>query len=174
LCIVCQGQEAGGHRGNFSSYDPFYSLSPLLQLTRETVKTPLIAAGGIMNGAAAASTFLLGASLVQLGTAFLTTTESGAHPLYKQTLLTKLELPTTFTKTFTGKTARGIINLLMEKLSHHAIPPYPVQHFLTHQLRLLAAEKNRSDLMSLWAGQGYPLCKSLSASDLIKDISKDL
>jgi nitronate monooxygenase len=78
--IVCQGQEAGGHRGNFSSYDPLYSLATLLMLTREKVKTPLIAAGGIMNGKSSAATFLLGACAAQLRTAFLTTTESDASP----------------------------------------------------------------------------------------------
>lgn len=172
--IVCQGTEAGGHRGNFSSPDPFYSLSTLLMLTKKRVKTPLIAAGGIMDGDSAAAAFLLGASAVQLGTAFITTKESGAHSIYKQALLKKTYLPTTFTKAFTGKLARGIISPLMKKLDDYEIPPYPIQHLLTQKIRFLAAEKNRADLMSLWAGQCYPLCLSIAAAELIHLIVKEL
>ncbi|MES2345389.1 MAG: nitronate monooxygenase [Chlamydiota bacterium] len=172
--IVCQGQEAGGHRGNFSSYDPFYSLAPLLTLAQEKVKTPLIAAGGIMNGKSAAATFLLGAHAAQLGTAFLTTTESGASSTYKEALLKKPYLPTSITQAFTGKPARAIINSLMEKLNNHPILSYPAQHFLTQKLRNLAAQKKRSDLMSLWAGQSYPLCRSIDAASLVHQIAKEL
>jgi nitronate monooxygenase len=172
--IVCQGQEAGGHRGNFSSHDPLYSLLTLLLLTREKVKIPLIAAGGIMDGCSASATFLVGASAAQLGTAFLTTTESGASSSYKQALLKTPHMSTALTKVFTGKTARAIVNPFMQKLEGHEIPPYPIQHFITHRLRSLAAQKNRPDLMSLWAGQGYPLCRHISAAALIHKIAKEI
>ena len=172
--IVCQGQEAGGHRGNFSSYDPLYGVLTLLSLTRTKVKTPLIAAGGIMNGHSASATFMVGACAAQLGTAFLTTTESGAHPNYKKALLQKPHLPTAFTNVFTGKPARAVINSFMKKLEGHAIPPYPIQHFLTHRLRSLAAQRKYPELMSIWAGQGYPLCRPIGAAELIHQIVKEL
>lgn len=172
--IVCQGQEAGGHRGTFSTDDPFYGLLTLLLLTKKKVKIPLIAAGGVMDGNSASATFLIGASAAQLGTAFLTTIESGASSSYKQALLKTPHQATALTKAFTGKTARAITNAFMQKLEDHLIPPYPIQHLLTHRLRLLAAQKNRPDLMSLWAGQGYPMCRHISAAALVYEIAKDL
>jgi nitronate monooxygenase len=172
--ICCQGQEAGGHRGTFSSYDPLYGLFTLLVLTRKTVKTPLIAAGGIMDGRSASAAFLVGASAAQLGTAFLTTNESGTHPVYKKALLRTPHVPTALTKTFTGKSARALINAFMQKLEDCQIPPYPIQHFLTQKLRSLAAQKNHPELMSLWAGQGYPFCRSASAAELIGQIVEEL
>lgn len=172
--IVCQGQEAGGHRGNFSSYDPLYGLLSLLTLTKQRVKTPLIAAGGIMDGRSAAATFLMGACAAQLGTAFLTTTESGASPTYKEALLKKPHLPTTLSKAFTGKVARVIINSFTKQFDGHPIPPYPIQHALTRKLRSLAAQKKLPELMSLFAGQSYPFCRPISAVDLIQQIVKEL
>ncbi|MBX9924654.1 MAG: nitronate monooxygenase [Rhabdochlamydiaceae bacterium] len=172
--IVCQGQEAGGHRGNFSPHDPLYSLMPLLLLTKQAVKTPLIAAGGIMNGHAVKAILLLGAIAAQMGTAFLTTTESGASSSYKEAILKKPQVPTKLTKAFTGKVARAIPNLLMHTLEEVPIPSYPTSHFLTSNLRQLASKKNRPDLLSLWAGQGYPLCQEISVRDLIHRISQEL
>jgi len=171
--IVCQGSESGGHRGNFSSHDPLYGLLTLLALTQEIVKIPLIAAGGIMNGRTASATFLAGACAVQLGTAFITTTESGANATYKKALLKRPHPTTTLTKVFTGKPARAIVNAFVQQLEGHEIPPYPIQHFLTQKLRSLAAEKNRPELMSLWAGQGYPLCRPIDAAALIHQIAKE-
>jgi nitronate monooxygenase len=171
--IVCQGQEAGGHRGTFSSYDPLYSLHCLLSLIKEEVKLPLIAAGGIMTSASIAAMLALGAVAVQLGTAFLTTHESGAHPTYKKALLAKSS-PTELTQVFSGKPARGIVNRFMEKMNHYPIAPYPTQHFLTQPLRSLAAEKGHAEFMSLWAGQGYPLCLDISVQDLMKQLSQNL
>ncbi|MEM7176038.1 MAG: nitronate monooxygenase [Chlamydiota bacterium] len=171
--IVCQGQEAGGHRGGFSSDDPLYSLLPLLMLAKQRVKVPLIAAGGIMDGRSVKVALLAGAKAVQLGTAFITVSESGAHQTYKECLL-KSEEPTKLTKAFTGKSARGIINDFMFKFGHCSLPQYPIQHFLTKKIRSLAAQCNRPDLMSLWAGQSYPLCQSISATELITQIAEDL
>ena len=168
--IVCQGQEAGGHRGNFSSDDPLYSLSTLLMLIKERVETPLIAAGGIMNGSSVAAAFLLGAEAVQMGTAFITTTESGAPPAYKEALLKRSGPPTVLTKAFTGKLARAVMNPFIKEFEGGSVPPYPIQHFLTHPLRTLAAREGCSDLIALWAGQGYPLCRALSAKELIDEL----
>jgi|JI10StandDraft_1071094.scaffolds.fasta_scaffold00578_10 nitronate monooxygenase len=168
--IICQGQEAGGHRGTFSPYDPLYGLFPLLALTREVVKLPLIAAGGIMTGCAAKAALVAGAAAVQLGTAFLTTLESGANMAYKRALLQMPHRPTVLTNVYTGKSARAIPNSLMEKLEGLNIPLYPIQHFLTQKLRALAADKNRPEFMSLLAGQGYSQCQSLSAAELIEKL----
>lgn len=171
--ICCQGVEAGGHRGTFSTYDPLLGLFPLLSLTKQKVKIPLIAAGGIMDGSSVTAAFLVGAAAVQLGTAFLTAKESHAHPTYKKALLEKPHPPTALTKVFTGKPARGLVNTFMNQFDTTEILPYPAQHYLTQKLRSLAAQKKRPDLMSLWAGQGYPLCRSLSAAELVHQIVKE-
>ncbi len=172
--IVCQGKEAGGHRGNFSDKDPLYSLEDLLSLSVGRIKLPLIAAGGLMDGAAVASVLEAGAGAAQMGTVFLTTVESGSAALYKQTLLQEPHAPTVLTKTFTGKSARTILNGFIEKMDQHPIADYPIQHLLTRKLRALAAEKGRPDLMAIWAGQGYPLCREISALKLLNEISNFL
>lgn len=171
--IVCQGQEAGGHRGSFSANDPLLSLFPLIMLTKKRVRVPLIAAGGIMNGYSAKAALAAGAKAVQIGTAFVTVSESGAHQVYKKALLEDIK-PTMLTKAFTGKNARGIVNDFMLKFSKFPPPSYPIQHHLTKKIRALAAEQNRPDCMSLWAGQGYPLCQSITATELVKQIVRDL
>ncbi len=172
--LYAKGKKLEGIVELFPSHDPLYGLLTLLLLTKKKVKIPLIAAGGIMDGHSASATFLIGASAAQIGTAFLTTTESGASSSYKQALLKTPHLATALTKSFTGKMARAITNAFMQKLEGHAIPPYPIQHFLTHRLRSLAAQKNRPELMSLWAGQGYPLCRHISAAALVHEIAKEL
>ena len=138
-------------------------------LTKQKVKVPLIAAGGIMNSNSAKAAFLSGAKAVQLGTAFVTVFESGAHHVYKKALL-EGQQPTAISKAFTGKYARGIVNQFMERLNNHPLLPYPIQHFLTKKIRFLAAKYNQPNFMSLWAGQGYPLCQSISAEKLVGQI----
>src|SRR3989338_10669279 len=91
----------------------------------------------------------------------------------KKTLLESAE-PTVLTNAFTGKQARSIRTPFTEQLQGYPIPDYPIQHFLTQKLRALAAQKGRADLMSLWAGQGYPLCLPLSASQLIEQIASEI
>lgn len=172
--IVCQGYEAGGHRGNFSSKDPCFSLLSLLSLASKRVKVPLVAAGGIMNGRLGASAILAGAKAVQMGTAFITVKESQAANTYKQVLLNGPYSPTCITKVVSGKPARAIENDLIEKLDGKDVPPYPKQHYLTQKLRALAAKKGKSEYMFLLAGQGYPLCGSQSAAELVKQISEEL
>jgi len=172
--IVCQGYEAGGHRACFSSYDSLLGLSVLLSLTRKKVKLPLIAAGGIMDAEGILSSFLLGADAAQLGTAFLTTNESGAAPSYKNTLLQPPYLPTCITNVFSGKPARAIVNHFIHVLEGHHIPSFPFQQQLTSELRKLAASQGQTGLMSLYAGQGYPLCKKISATSLINELKKQI
>lgn len=168
--LYAKGKRQGGHRGSFASAeDPLYSLATLLSLTQEVVHVPLIAAGGIMNGKGAKSLFALGASSVQLGTAFLPVHESGAHPLYKRALLERKN-PTVLTKAFTGKWARAIDNEFCRALASCEVPPYPQQHFLTKELRAKALQEGNPEFAALWAGQGYPLCRSMRAAELVQEI----
>lgn len=169
--IVCQGKEAGGHRGSFIK-DARLSTTHLLQQCLSRLKTPLIASGGIMKGEDIAQALKLGASAVQMGSVFLTTQEAGTHPLYKKTILNLKEGGTTLTRAFTGKYARGVRNRFIdEMLSHeHAILDYPIQHAFTAPLRTAAYEHQRSEFLALWAGERAFLCQELPVATLLETL----
>ena len=169
--IIAQGSEAGGHRGAFLK-PVNHSLIGTMALIPEMVQAvslPIIAAGGIMNGQGIAAALQLGASLVQMGTAFLPCHENELNAAYQQRLLTAKAEDTILTSVVSGKTVRGIENVLMMRLSAlgENVPDYPVQHYLTQNLRRDAANQGNSDYMTLWAGQGVELSRVLSVDELI-------
>jgi nitronate monooxygenase len=166
--VIAQGAEAGGHRGTFLQQDPMLGTTALLSTLSPALKIPIIAAGGIMNGDAIAAALALGAAAVQLGTAFLACPESGAPLSYKQTLLHS-QTPTTITHAFTGKPARMLQNKFIHAVERENAPiaPYPYQNLLTRDIRTAAAKLNRTDLMSIYAGQNYPLITNLPASEIV-------
>ncbi|ARG96554.1 NAD(P)H-dependent flavin oxidoreductase [Legionella micdadei] len=172
--IVAQGSEAGGHRGTFigNAEDGLIGLLSLLPQITKYVKIPVIAAGGIMEKKAISAAYLLGASGVQMGTAFLTCTESEIHPMYKQALLETKKDNTILTTAFSGRLARGIRNKFIERMSAHAkdILPFPVQNAMTRAMRIEAGKKNCTDFMSMWAGQSAHLCKEISVAELIREL----
>lgn len=172
--IVAQGYEAGGHRGTFigGAEKGLIGLLSLLPQLTKSVKIPIIAAGGIMEAKAIAAMHLLGAAGVQMGTAFLTCTESVIHPYYKKALLETKKDNTVLTRAFSGRLARGIRNKFIEHMSAHEedILPFPIQNAMTRAMRLEAAEKNNMDFMSMWAGQGAHLCRDLSAAELLREL----
>lgn len=176
--IVAQGYEAGGHRGTFlgSWQESLIGLMALIPQMVDHVHVPVIAAGGIMDARAIVASLVLGASGVQMGTTFLTCTESGAHPKYKEALLTSTEESTVITQAFSGKPARGIKNSFIVEMAQYngEIPVYPIQNALTRDIRQAAARQNRTEWMSMWAGQASAMCKTLSASELIGKIVDDI
>ncbi len=169
--IIAQGAEAGGHRGTFIGRPEqglvgTMTLTPLLS---KHVAVPIIAAGGIMDGRGVAAAQMLGAVGVQMGTAFLACPESGAHPAYKALLRQGSEISTTLSRAFTGRHGRVLRNRLVAELQAHEAewPGFPLQLFLTHDLQQAAAERNLTDFMALWAGQGCHLCEDCPAGELI-------
>ncbi|PWK03938.1 NAD(P)H-dependent flavin oxidoreductase [Tumebacillus permanentifrigoris] len=172
--IVGQGSEAGGHRGTFTGEwrDSLIGTMALIPQLVDAVQIPVIAAGGIMDGRGVAAARMLGAAAVQLGTAFLTCNESGAHPQYQQALLDSTEQQTTLIRAFSGKPARGLTNRFHEHLDPDAelLPPYPIQNALTRDIRQAAARQNRTEFLSMWAGQGTRLSRQGSAGELIQQI----
>lgn len=178
--IVAQGSDAGGHRGTFDLRDHPNGANigtfSLLPQVVDAVNVPVVAAGGIMDGRGVIAALALGAAGVQLGTAFLTVKESGAHPVYKKELLASTEESTVITKVFSGRPARGIKNTFIEEFEKNKINPmsFPAQNTATGDIRKEAAKQNNPEYMSLWAGQGTRLLTDhLSASDLIKKIIKE-
>ncbi|WLR61911.1 NAD(P)H-dependent flavin oxidoreductase [Guptibacillus hwajinpoensis] len=171
--VVMQGAEAGGHRGTFDSEvdSSLVGISSLIPQTVDAIKIPVIAAGGIMDGRGILSMLVLGAEAVQMGTAFVTCEESGAHPLHKQAILTSTEEQTMITPVFSGKSARGIKNDFIIEMTESNIPMlpgYPVLNTLTKEIRKQAAVQNHPEWMSLWSGQSPRLSTSKSAEEIIR------
>ncbi len=170
--IVAQGSEAGGHRGSFltSSPDALIGTMALVPQMVDHVSVPVIASGGIMDGRGLVASLSLGASAVQMGTAFLASAESGAHAAQKQRILSSNEDSTEMTKVYSGKAARGILTDFMKDMRSYegSIPAYPIQNALTRDIRQAAARGNNPEYLSLWAGQGLRLAANLSAAEIVK------
>ncbi|PAD34889.1 NAD(P)H-dependent flavin oxidoreductase [Terribacillus saccharophilus] len=170
--VVLQGSEAGGHRGHFLAgvEQSMIGLMALIPQTVDQVNIPVIAAGGIMDRRGVQAAQCLGAQAAQLGTAFLTCTESGANTLHKQAILEgQQEDKTTLTKAFSGKAARGIENDFIRNMRkvEQELPEFPIQNTLTKPIRSAAAQNNDRNMMSLWCGQNPNLAEPITAKQLV-------
>ncbi|MGC1201394.1 MAG: DUF561 domain-containing protein [Candidatus Acidiferrales bacterium] len=176
--ILAQGAEAGAHRGTFAgSFEA--SMTPTLDLVasiRSAVSLPVIAAGGIMDGRGISRALHAGASAAALGTAFLTSPESGAPEAHKQAILAAGKNSTVITRAFSGRPARGLKNTFIAKMAghEHAILPYPLQNMLTRTMRAAAASQGQSGFLSLWAGMGATHARALPAAELFKRLLEEL
>jgi len=175
--VIAQGGEAGGHRGSYLR-DPYQSLTGTLALTRlvvRAVKLPVIAAGGIMDGAGIAASLALGAQLAQLGTAFVPCPESGAAQVHKDLLLKSTEDTSRVTEKFSGKPARGLSNRFMAEMAASNAPQlaFPAQNSVTGKLRQASAKAGKGDFVALWAGQAAPLSRALPAAGLIAKLEAE-
>jgi nitronate monooxygenase len=169
--VIAQGSEAGGHRGTYlTDFDSSLVGSlALIPQVKDAVSVPVIAAGGIMDGRGIAAAVVLGASAVQMGTAFLTCDEAGVPPAYKDAILNATEEQTRLTRAFSGRPARGIVNRVLgdyQGEEEHVLP-FPLQNVLTRPLRAEAARQNKAEYLSLWAGQGLRLAHGGSAAQLV-------
>jgi nitronate monooxygenase len=170
--IVAQGAEAGGHRGTYLR-DPYEAMTGTFALTRlivRAVRIPVVAAGGIMDGAGIAAVLALGAQAAQLGTAFVTCTDSGASSAHKAAILAAEDDTTLITEKFSGKPARGIVNRYMRELAPHedSLPDFPLMNTLTAPLRKAGAESGNPDFLALWSGQAVGLNRRGSVGELVE------
>ncbi|WP_206919649.1 NAD(P)H-dependent flavin oxidoreductase [Alicyclobacillus suci] len=175
--IVAQGYEAGGHRGTFLGFDESSLIGTIALVPQivDRVNVPVIASGGIMDGRGIVACLALGASAVQMGTAFLVSSESGAHPKYKKAVLNSRDTETVITTAFSGKPARGIRNAFITLMQEYEapIPPYPIQNTLTRPMRNWAARQSNPEFMSLWAGQTSALSREASASEIVQRLIQE-
>lgn len=177
--VVAQGSEAGAHRGSFAVDfgAAMVGTLALVPQVADAVTVPVIASGGIMDGRGIAAALALGASAVQMGTAFLTCDEAGIPQVHKEAILKAREHETRITRAFSGRPARGIVNRLMTEIDRadapEAILPFPLQNTLTRPLRSAAAKQGRAEYLSLWAGQGVRLARRQSAANLIARLASE-
>ena len=174
--LIAQGGEAGGHRGTFLG-PPERGLAGTLALLPQivdAVTVPVVAAGGIMDGRGIAAAFALGAQAASLGTAFLACPESGAARAYNEALLVRADDdPTTLTRAFSGRLARGLRNRFTDSMVAAPLLPFPLQNALTADMRREAGKAGKADLLSLWAGQGAPLARARPAAELVRDLVRE-
>jgi nitronate monooxygenase len=116
--IIAQRLEAGGHRGMFLRHkiDGQVGTMALVPQIVDAVKVPVIAAGGIGDPRGVAAAFALGASAVQVGTAFLFCEEASISPLYRQAVMAARPEQTLITNIFTGRPARVLETRIVEEL----------------------------------------------------------
>jgi nitronate monooxygenase len=173
--VVAQGYEAGGHRGVF---DPDGEDSQLgtVALTRLLVREldiPVIAAGGIMDGAGVAAVLRLGASAAQLGTAFVATDESAADAGYRTALFSEAADRTVMTRAISGRPARCLANRFTAfgtGVTPDDVPSYPIAYDAGKSLHVAAKATGDFGYGAHWAGQGAPLARSLSAGRLMAEL----
>ena len=169
--IIAQGFEAGGHTGRFNG-DPAegFGLFALVPLICDLVSVPVIAAGGIGDARGIAAALTLGASAVQLGTAYLHTPEAMISEVHRGRLH---EGATLFTNLMTGGLARGLRTRLIDELGpvRSEAPPYPLASAALAPIRSAAERRGEYGFGPMWAGQGAPLGKPLPAAELTSSLA---
>jgi len=175
--VIAQGGEAGGHRGSYlrNPYDSLTGTLALVRLVVRAVRLPVVAAGGIMDGAGIAAVLALGAQAAQLGTAFIPCPESGAPQTHKDRLLKETEDNTRLTEKFSGKPARGLANRFMIEMAASNAPQlaFPAQNSVTSGLRQASTKAGKPDFIALWAGQAAPLSRALPAAELVAKLEAE-
>lgn len=173
--VIAQGFEAGGHRSCFdpSRYD---DASPTLVLVRRLVaalRLPVVAAGGLMDGASLAAALASGASAGQFGTAYVVCPESSAEPAHKRAIL-EGAAETAMTRAISGRPARCLRNDFTDLELPDAVPDYPRAYSVGKALHAAAKLCDESGYGAQWAGQGASLARSLPAEELTRLLLEEL
>jgi nitronate monooxygenase len=178
--VVAQGWEAGGHRGMFdpSAPDAQLGVAPLTRLLVKHMPIPVIAAGGLMDGAAVAAVLALGAQAAQLGTAFVACPESSADAFHREALMAPGAAATEMTALISGRPARCLPNaftaLSAGPLGVTPRPDYPIAYDAGKALAGAARARGDGGYGAQWAGQGAPLARALPAAALMAALEREL
>lgn len=168
--IIAQGFEAGGHRGTFLSdnIDAQVGTMALVPQILDAVRVPVIAAGGIGDPRGVAAAFALGASAVQVGTAFLFCSEANISPLYRRALRVAQPDRTVVTNVFTGRPARALETRIVREVGPitKEVPAFPLAAAALAPLRATSEARGSTDFTPLWCGQAVCLSPELSAARL--------
>jgi nitronate monooxygenase len=173
--IVAQGFEAGGHRGMFQSEDSAHQIGTFALVPQivDAVKVPVIAAGGIADARGIVAAFALGASAVQLGTAFLFTSEATISAPHRAALERAKDDDSVLTNVISGRPARGIATRLVREVGPITTetPPFPLASDAIAPLRAAAEAKGSLDFSTLWIGQASRLApRGIDAGELTKTL----
>lgn len=177
--VIAQGVEAGGHRGVFNTAAPDDKLG-VMALTRLLVREgscPVVAAGGVMDGAGVAAMLDLGAVAAQMGTAFILCPESAADAAYRAALLGSAGHHTRLTTLISGRPARALANhftALADKDGVPTPPPYPRAYAAGKALHAAARASGETGFSAQWAGQGAPLARAMPAAQLVQTLQEEL
>jgi nitronate monooxygenase len=168
--IIAQGAEAGGHRAMFleESIATQTGLFALIPQIVAAISVPVIAAGGIADAKTIAAALTLGASAVQLGTAYLLCPESSATQQQRTILQTNTE--TAITNLYFGRPARGIVTRFMRESGPMSDAALPFPHASTLVAPLRAASP---DYAQVWAGQSVALAKPTPAFEFTKTLAEE-
>jgi nitronate monooxygenase len=175
--IIAQGVEAGGHRGMFLETDinTQVGLFALLPQIKDAVSVPVIASGGIADARGIVAALALGASGVQLGTAYLFCPEAKVSPVYRRALREAADNGTALTNLFSGRAARGILNRYLDESGPMSDAPlaFPYAATLVAPLRAASERANLPDYMQMWAGQAAGLAKARPADQFTRKLAED-
>ncbi len=167
--VIAQGLEAGGHRGHFLSDDLSLQMGTMALLPQvvAAVSVPVVAAGGIASAEGVRAAMTLGASAVQVGTAFMLCHEAHTSEPHRAALSAHGD--TQLTRLFTGRPARGIVNRLMRDLGpmNALAPEFPQAGVALAPLRAAAELLGKSDFSPLWSGQNSRFCATISTRDMV-------
>ncbi len=175
--IIAQGAEAGGHRGMFLTSET--STQPgtmaLVPQIVDAVNLPVIAAGGIADARGIVAAFALGASAVQLGTAYLLCPEATLSAVHRQALKNLKDDGTALTNVFSGRPARGIVNRLIREVGPMSplAPPFPFAGSAIAPLRKQSESAGSEDFAQMWSGQAGRLCRQLPAGELTRQLAAE-
>jgi nitronate monooxygenase len=177
--VVAQGYEAGGHRGVFdpNADDDCLGTLALTRILVRQLEVPIIAAGGIMDGAGIAAVLRLGASAAQLGTAFIACPESDADAGYRRALAGEAANHTVMTRAISGRPARCLRNrftVFGAGFSPRHMPSYPIAYDAGKALNTAAKAANEPGYGAHWAGQGAPLARALPAAELVAALAEEI
>jgi nitronate monooxygenase len=171
--VIAQGWEAGGHATHFLPGDASarMGLFALVPQIVDAVPVPVIAAGGIADARGIAAAIMLGASGVQLGTAFLATPDSRISQQHRDRLGTDAGEATVVTNLFTGRPARGLPTRLTRELGpvNAIVPPFPYGGDALADLRA----RNPADFAAMWAGQAAAMVRPQSTETLIRQLTAE-
>ena len=171
--VIAQGTEAGGHRATFTGVDMSMQagLFALLPQVVDAVRVPVIAAGGVSDGRTAAAAFMLGASAVQMGTAFLHCEEANVQPAHRAALAEATDSCTVVTDVISGRPARYIRNRLLDGLLQSGLQPLPIPKQLS--LTMPLGTSGDREMSALFAGQSAGMVRHRTAADLVEALAQD-
>ena len=172
--VIAQGYEAGGHRGSHVPTPPGAGVGTLALIPQvvDAVGVPVIAAGGIGDGRGIAAAFALGASGVQMGTAFLSCPEAGTDAPRRARLRRATDTDTMVTDAFSGRSARAVRSRYGEVMEarREPLPAFRQMYALTDPLVAAGPEDEVS--FHLY-GQAAALNREMATPDLMRKLTRE-